>query len=79
MTAAVVRGVRAFGHIWWDFLVGDTPELFIAMLVLVGLAFALRKERTADIVVLPLAAIVALVGSAWRGRVRGTSRHAQQG
>lgn len=79
MTAAVVRGMRAFGHFWWDFLVGDTPELFIAMLVLVGLAFALRRDRTADIIVLPLLAIVALVGSAWRGRVRGTSRRAQQG
>ena len=78
MTAAVVRGIRAFGHFWWDFLVGDTPELFLAMVVLVGLAFALRTDRTADIVVLPLLAIVALVGSAWRGRVRETSRRAQQ-
>jgi hypothetical protein len=75
MTAAVVRGIRAFGHFWWDFLVGDTPELFLAMVVLVGLAFALRTDRTADIVVLPLLAIVALVGSAWRGRVRPGTRH----
>jgi len=79
MMAAVVRGIKAFGHFWWDFLVGDTPELFVATLVLVGVAFALRHDRTADVVVLLLLAIVALVGSAWRGRVRGTSRRAQQG
>lgn len=79
MTAAVERALRAFGRFWWDFLVGDTPELFVAMLVLVGLAFALRHDRIADIVVLPLLAILALVGSAWRGRVRGTSRSAQEG
>lgn len=66
----LARGVRAFGHFWWDFLVGDTPELFVAMLVLVGIAFALRHDRTAAIVLLPLLAAGALVASAWRGRVR---------
>ncbi len=70
MTRTVARWTRAFGHFWWDFLVGDTPELFVAMLVLVGVAFALRHDRVAAIVVLPLLAIVALLGSAWRGRVR---------
>lgn len=78
MIAAVVRGIRAFGHFWWDFLVGDTPELFVAMLVLVGVAFALRRDRTADIVVLPLLAIVALVASAWRGRIRAKTRRVRE-
>jgi hypothetical protein len=67
---AVGRALRAFGHFWVDFLVGDTPELFVAMLVLVGLAFALRHDRVAAIVLLPVLAAAALVGSAWRGRKR---------
>lgn len=67
---AVKRGLRAFGHFWVDFLVGDTPELFVVMLVLVGLAFALRHDRVAAIVLLPVLAAVALVASAWRGRKR---------
>ncbi len=70
----VTRAVRAFGHFWWDFLVGDTPELFVAMLVLVGVAFALRHDRIADVVLLPLLAAVAVVGSAWRGRKRPSRR-----
>ncbi len=70
MTETLARWVKAFGHFWWDFLVGDTPELFVAMLVLVGIAFGLRHDRVAAIVLLPLLAIVALLGSAWRGRVR---------
>ena len=70
MTATVVRLAKAFGHFWWDFLVGDAPELFVAMLVLVGLAFALRHDRAADVVALPLFAAAALVASAWRRRVR---------
>lgn len=71
---AVGRALRAFGHFWMDFLVGDTPELFVAMLVLVGLAFALRHDRVAAIVLLPVLAAVALVGSAWRGRSRSSRR-----
>lgn len=70
----LARGLRAFGHFWWDFLVGDTPELFVAMLALVGLAFALRHDGTAAVVALPLLAAASLVGSAWRGRVRARTR-----
>ncbi len=75
---ALGRVLKAFGRFWWDFLVGDTPELFVAMLVLVGVAFALRNDRPADIVVLPLLAIAALVTSSWRGRARRAGRRAQR-
>lgn len=74
---AVRRALRAFGHFWMDFLVGDTPELFVAMLVLVGLAFALRHDRVAAIVLLPVLAAAVLVGSAWRGRTRSSRRPRQ--
>ena len=74
MSTTLARWLKAFGHFWWDFLVGDTPELFVAMLVLVGLAFALRHDRVAAVVLLPVLAIVALLGSAWRGRTRTKKR-----
>ena len=32
----VVRLLKGFGRFWWDFLVGDTPELFVAVVVIVG-------------------------------------------
>jgi uncharacterized protein (DUF983 family) len=34
----VIRLVRGFGHFWWDFFIGDTPELFVAGLVVLGIA-----------------------------------------
>jgi hypothetical protein len=68
----VRRGVRAFGHFWWDFLVGDTPELFVATLVIVGSALLLRHHRDVAIIVLPVMAIVFLLLSALRGR-RGST------
>jgi hypothetical protein len=62
----VVRLVKGFGQFWWDFLVGDTPELFVAALVIIGV-IALLSERghfnTVAVVVLPVLAVVALAGS----------------
>lgn len=74
MTSALARGLKAFGRFWWGFLVGDTPEFFVAMLVLVGLAVALRHDRDAAVVLLPLLTAAVLLGSAWRGRVRTKAR-----
>jgi hypothetical protein len=31
------RGMQAFGRFWWDFLVGDTPELLVGAVVGVAL------------------------------------------
>jgi hypothetical protein len=66
------RGMRAFGHFWWDFLVGDTPELFVATLVIVGSALLLRHHRVVAVIVLPVMAIVFLLLSALRGRQRNS-------
>jgi hypothetical protein len=67
------RAARAFGHFWWDFLVGDAPELFVATLVIIVTALLLRHERAAAVIALPLEAIVFLVASTVRGQ-RGSSR-----
>jgi hypothetical protein len=64
----VQRGLRAFGRFWLDFLVGDTPELFVATLVVVGVALALASLHVLSIVVVPAVAVVAVVWSAARGR-----------
>jgi hypothetical protein len=70
MTASLKRGLKAFGHFWLDFLIGDTPELFFAALLIVGLSFALRDHRMIAIFVLPIVASVLLVASVLRGRVK---------
>jgi hypothetical protein len=65
----VVRLLKGFAMFWWDFLVGDTPELFVAALVIIG-AVSLISERwhanTTAVVVLPLLAIIALALSVKR-------------
>jgi hypothetical protein len=64
----VSHGVSRFGRFWWEFLVGDTPELFLAALVVVAAAILLRHHRWAAIIVLPLLAAGALAVSVRRGR-----------
>lgn len=70
----VARGVEAFGRFWWEFLVGDTPELFLAALALIAITFALRHDEVAAVVVLPVLAVAVLLASAWRGRRRNVRR-----
>jgi len=69
VTAALARGLRAFGRFWWDFLVGDTPELFVVTLVVVGIAFALSGLHLLPVIVIPGLVALAVVVSAARGRV----------
>ena len=69
----MARWLGSFGRFWLDFLVGDTPELFVATLVVVGAAFALASLHVLSIVIVPVLAVVALVWSAARGRVRSGS------
>jgi hypothetical protein len=68
----VGRGLRAFGHFWWDFLVGDAPEFFIGTVAIVVVALLLHHHRTVAIVVLPVTAVVFLVASTVRAARRSS-------
>ncbi|MGH9295436.1 MAG: hypothetical protein ACRD0B_08905 [Acidimicrobiales bacterium] len=71
--SAVWRALSAFGRFWWEFLVGDTPELFLATLAVVGLALLFGHVPGAHEAGVPVV-LVAVVGflavSTWRGRRR---------
>lgn len=66
------RWAMAFGKFWWDFLVGDTPELFAGALLLIGLVALLvhiHAGRLLVVVALPALTAVLLalsLGRAWR-------------
>jgi hypothetical protein len=66
----VVRAVVAFGRFWWDFLVGDTPELTVAVIVILGVVALLAKTASSTVawILLPILVIVAYVLSVLRGR-----------
>lgn len=56
--------VRSFGRFWWDFLVGDTPEVTVGSLAVLGITFALRHDRVAAAACLPIAVAILLATSA---------------
>ncbi len=40
MNGTVSRYLRAFGAFWYDFLVGDRPELFVGSIVILAATWA---------------------------------------
>jgi hypothetical protein len=67
-----VRWIRSFGAFWWDFLVGDTPEITVGVLVVLGsgaLAVHQHAPRAVVIGIVPLVtAVVLSVSVLWRAR-----------
>lgn len=70
--SAVARALRAFGKFWFNFLIGDTPEIFVGVLVVIGGALLLRHGGAAAFVYLIGLVAVVLAASVYRGR-----RHAE--
>jgi hypothetical protein len=64
-----LRWLGAFGHFWWEFLIGDTPELFVGAVAVIGILALLCLHvhlRTAAACVAPVLVTLVLVASVWR-------------
>jgi hypothetical protein len=69
--ALLLRWLVAFGRFWWDFLVGDTPELLIGVLIALGVVALLVKGASLNAVAvagLPVMVAVMLGISVYRAR-----------
>jgi hypothetical protein len=65
----LLRLLRGFGRFWWDFLVGDTPELFVGCLLVLGMIAILSLAARANalcVLLLPLLVVLLLVGTVAR-------------
>lgn len=70
MSALARRWIVPILRFWRDFLIGDTPEITLGVLALVGAAFVARLDRVAALVIVPVLCSVLLATSTWRGRRR---------
>lgn len=64
-----VRLLKGFAMFWWDFLVGDTPELFVAVLFSIGVVALLSLDghfKVAAEIALPSLTVIALALTLWR-------------
>jgi hypothetical protein len=70
----LVRWAVAFGKFWWDFLVGDTPELFVGTVVSIGtVAWLVHAHGGRGVVVGLLPVLVAAM--LWLTTHRCRARH----
>jgi hypothetical protein len=69
-----LRGLKAFGAFWWDFLVSDTPELLIGVLAVIGIVALISKGASLNAVAVfafPVLVVAVLAGSlAWARRAK---------
>jgi hypothetical protein len=67
--SAPARALAAFGRFWWEFLIGETPELFVGVVAVVGVVALLCLDHSArtwaGFVLVPLVAAL-LVTSVWK-------------
>jgi hypothetical protein len=61
--------VRA-GLAIWDFLVGDTPEVLVVVLIILAVTFAVRAHNSVAVVILPILSAAGLVSVVWMGVAR---------
>lgn len=54
-----MKYIKAFGMFWWEFFIGDTPELFVGMLAILAVGW-LTSGTTFAFVALPAATILVL-------------------
>jgi hypothetical protein len=67
------RIVKSFGLFWWDFLVGDTPEITVVVVlsvVVVALARDVAHSNALAYVALPILVTAGLLFSVLRARRR---------
>ncbi|NNN14439.1 MAG: hypothetical protein HKL82_01090 [Acidimicrobiaceae bacterium] len=55
-----MKYVKAFFMFWFDFLIGDTPEIFVGALIVLGVA-AVAAKSSISTELLPALVIVTLV------------------
>jgi hypothetical protein len=64
-----IRLIIGFGRFWWDFLVGDTPEIFLAVVATLVVTAVLSLVVHANMVagvVLPVLVTLSLAASVAR-------------
>jgi hypothetical protein len=69
--SSLQRLLKAFAAFWWDFFVGETPELFVSVVVIIGVVAIISNgahNNAVAVVLLPALVIFALTISLARAR-----------
>lgn len=75
-SSATLGWLFAFGRFWWEFLIGDTPELFVGVVAVLGTLALLCLDhhlRTVAAYLAPMLVSGVLTASLYRAVRRGGS------
>ena len=62
--------IKGFALFWVDFVIGDSPEIAIGVVLILGAAFLLHNSAIAAAIIVPAAVVLLLVFSLWYGKNR---------
>ena len=68
-----LRWATAFGRFWWEFLIGDTPGLFLGAVAVIGVVALVCVHpgaRTAAAYLMPVLVALVVSASVWRASRR---------
>ena len=65
-----MRYVKAFGYFLWDFVVGDSPEIAVACLVLLIVSLTVGLPADSGVYLLPIGIGAVLAASAYVGKMQ---------
>ena len=63
---SIWRFIKSFVLFWKDFLVGDSPELALGVLIILGVAYWLHNSGVWDVVAIVVLALILMVVTVWR-------------
>jgi hypothetical protein len=61
----LTAALRSFGAFWLDFLVGDTPELLVGVLIVVGLAAIAVHQHAPSAILIGIIPVLGAVLLFW--------------
>ena len=62
--------IKGFALFWVDFVIGDSPEIAIGVVLILGLALLLHSSAMLAAIFIPAAVVLLLVFSLWYGKNR---------
>ena len=63
---AVWGFIRSFGLFWKDFLVGDSPELALGVIIILGVAYLLHNSGAMDVITITIFVLILMIITVWR-------------
>lgn len=60
------RFIKGFGLFWKDFLVGDSPELVLGVIIILGVAYLSRNSHILDVILITILVLILLIITVWR-------------